>query len=102
MTDGSRMVSKEDQIMFAFAPTNDGQPPIIILAIPDGAWNYMKEGKTHTFDLQRAGVPIRFMLFGCRNRTEAAKLLNDSMANAGVPYLNETGTDFSIHPKAKP
>jgi len=95
-------MKREDQILFALAPTKDGQPPIILFGIPEGAWEYMKDGKTHTFDLQKAGIPLRFMCFGCKSHSDGMKTLNDFMAKAGAPYLDERGKDFAIYPKETP
>lgn len=92
-------MNREDQIVFALAPTNDGQPPILIIGIPDGAWEYMKDGKTNTVDLTKVGIPLRFACFGCRTHADGMKTLNDSLAKSGTPYLDERGTDFSIKPK---
>lgn len=93
-------MSRDDKILFALAPTNDGEPPIIIFGIPDAAWEYMKDGKTHTFDLTKSGVPLRFMCFGCRSHSDGMKTLNDAMAKAGTAYLDERNKDFSIRPKS--
>jgi len=93
-------MKREDQILFALLPTKDGQPPIIMFGIPKGAWEYMKDGKTHTVDLQKSGIPLRFMCFGAENHSAAMKVLNDAAAKLGVPYIDERGKDFTIEPKA--
>lgn len=92
-------MKREDQIVFALLPTKDGQVPIIMFAIPEGAWDYMKDGKTHTFDLQKSGIPLRFMCFGCKSHADGMKTLNDAAKKLDVPYLDERGKDFTIHPK---
>ncbi|OGT54669.1 MAG: hypothetical protein A3E01_09975 [Gammaproteobacteria bacterium RIFCSPHIGHO2_12_FULL_63_22] len=89
-------MTREDQMLFALAPTSDGQPPIIIFAISQAAWEYMKDGKTHTFDLTKSGIPLRLMCFGAKSHSDAMKTLNDAMAKLGVPYLDERSKDFSI------
>ena len=38
--------------------------PIFVMGIPAKCWEYMKDGKTSTYDLTRVGMPIKIMLFG--------------------------------------
>jgi hypothetical protein len=59
----------EDKIVFALSPSDVG--PILTLGIPQGAWDYMKDGKTHTFDLTSLGVPVKLMLFGASSHDAA-------------------------------
>jgi hypothetical protein len=43
--------SLRTRIVFAFS----------LLGVPAGAWDYMKDGKTHHFDLTNIGVPFKLM-----------------------------------------
>ena len=52
------MANIEERIVFAVSPSGQGDGvPVVILGIPGGAWKYISEGKTNTFDLTKAGVP---------------------------------------------
>ena len=74
--------------------------PALILGIPRGAWQYMRHGKTHTFDLTKAGLPIKLVLFGGKDHAEVMAVLNKAMADSKTPYIDERRTDFSIKPKS--
>jgi len=87
----------EDKIVFALSPSDVG--PILTLGIPTAAWEYMKDGKTHTFDLTSIGVPIKLMLFGAESHDAAVKTLQQAAAQQGIPMLDERRTDFSIKGK---
>lgn len=86
----------EEQVVFGIAPTSDGELPVIMLGIPEGAWKYMQDGKTHTFDLTRVGLPVRIMMFGAKDHSAVMKEIEDSMKAAGVPIFDERNKDFSI------
>jgi hypothetical protein len=88
----------EEKILFALSPSDVG--PILTLGIPKGAWDYMKDGRTHTFDLTSIGVPIKLMLFGAESHDVVYKTLAKSAADAGIPFLDERQGDYSI--KAPP
>lgn len=45
-------------------PNNIGDVPTIVIGIPEAAWDYMKDGKTHHFTFVSEGIPVQLMLFG--------------------------------------
>lgn len=93
----------EEKIVFAVSPPAKGEvAPVVILGIPKGAWEYMKDGMTHTFDLTKAGLPIKLILFGAESHDAAMKVLSAGIAAKGPAYLDERNKDFSIQPKSKP
>lgn len=85
---------RENQILFALMNADEG--PILTLGIPKAAWNYMRNGKTHTFDLRNIGFPVRLMLFGAETHDAALKEIERAAAEKGVPLLDERRKDFSI------
>lgn len=90
----------EEKIVFAVSPTGQGDgAPVVILGIPKGAWEYMKDGKTHNFDLTKAGIPVKLMLFGAESHDAAMKVMNEAFAASGNAYLDARNRDFSIEPK---
>lgn len=70
--------------------------PLLILGIPTQAWDYMKDGKTHHFDLTKIGLPVKLMLFGAENHDAAMKVLAAGAAANNEAYLDERRRDFSI------
>lgn len=89
----------EEKCVFAISPRGQGDGvPLLIIGIPAGGWDYMKDGKTHNFDLTKIGVPIKMVLFGAENHDAAMKVLSDGCAERGEAYLDERQADFSIEP----
>ena len=85
----------EEKVVFGLSSDDKGTP-FVILAIPPGAWEYMKDGKTQTFDLSSVGVPIKIMMFGAGSHDDAMKLLTESFHAAGKPVFDERQKDFGI------
>jgi hypothetical protein len=94
------MKTTDEKIVFAIAPSAaDGGPSAIIVGIPAAAWDYMKDGKTHNFDLTSVGLQVRFMLFGAKDHSDAMKQLEQGAAHAGVVLDDRRRQDFSIKEK---
>lgn len=84
----------EEKIVFALSSSRIG--PILTLGIPTAAWEYMKDGKTHHFDLTAIGIPVKLMLFGAESHDAAMKVLEKAAADNGVPLLDGRQQDFGI------
>ena len=72
-----------------FAITEDKQT--VLLGIPIAAWEYMKDGKTHTFDLTSLGIPVKIILFGGLDQASIRAVLNPT-----PDCLDVTGLDFGF------
>jgi hypothetical protein len=93
-------MTKDEKIAFAISPEGQGDGiPALILGVPTGAWGYMADGKTHTFDLTSVGLPIKLVLFGGETHASVKRTLEALVLSTGVPVLDETRRDFSIKPK---
>lgn len=93
----------EEKLVFAISPEGQGDGvPLLIVGVPRGAWRYMRDGKTHHFDLTKVGIPVKMMFFGCKDHAAGMKVLEDAAKSRGQPYLNKLNEDFSIKPKATP
>jgi hypothetical protein len=91
----------EEKIVFAVSPSGQGDGvPVMLLGIPKGAWQYMRNGKTHTFDLTSAGIPVKLVLFGGRDHAEVMRTVDEAMKISNTPYLDKRRDDFAIKPKA--
>ncbi len=95
------MSKLDDKILFGISPPEDGIHTIL-LGVPEGAWDYMKDGLTHNFDLTSLGLPVRILMYGGKDHAAVNKLLMDGMSAAGIPVLDERRTDFSIAPAKDP
>jgi hypothetical protein len=90
----------EKKMVFAVAPEGQGDGvPLVLLGIPTGAWEYMRDGKTHNFDLTRSGIPVKLMLYGAADHSAAMKVVEDHMKTLGLPLLDARREDFSTKPK---
>jgi len=55
---------RDEQVLFAFAKAvdePDGVPALLFL-IPQAAWDYMKDGRGHDFDLTNLGIPLKVLI----------------------------------------
>lgn len=90
---------RDRKLVFALSKGENGKA-IVIIGIPRLAWMWMKDSKTHHFDLSSAGLPLQLMLFGAKTHEEARQLIDQGMAMRGEAYFDERRTDFSIpHPE---
>ena len=86
---------RDNKIAFAIAPIDNGVS-LLLVGVPQQAWDYMKEGKTHTIDLTTLGLPIKVALYGGESHKEVMVVLKDYAKNNEIPYLDERDKDFSI------
>lgn len=66
----------EEKVVFAVSPRghvdDDDGTFDVLLGVPLAAWEYMKDGKTHIFDLTKLGLPVRILLYGGPTNTGLA------------------------------
>jgi hypothetical protein len=95
-----RMSRLEEKMVFGLVPTGDGDGvPWLLLGIPAAAWEHMKDGKSHTFDLTKLGLPVKILLYGAADHDAAAKIIQDVCKSGGIALLDQRRDDFSIKPK---
>lgn len=84
------MSDKEKKIAVAMCDPLPGDVPTVLLGIPAGAWEFMQDGKTHTFDLTQVGIPVKILMFGAADRDGVMKLMNQAAVMAtGSPMEND-------------
>lgn len=91
-------MDKKNQVVFLAAATEDGTP-LVALGVSKAAWEYMKDGKTHTFDLTRAGIPVQIVLFGGDTPESILADLKQSAPQWGVTLRDRSEENFSIPEK---
>ena len=90
----------DEKVVFGITPNPDAPgTATILIGIPAAAWDYMKDGKTHHFDLTSVGVPIQITLYGAETHDAALKLIEEHNRRQGMPYLDERRRDFSMRTK---
>lgn len=93
-----RAQTTQEKCMFGLAAQDDGSP-VAIIGIPEAAWRYMADGKTHTFDLRSLGFPVQIMLFGARDHRHALDMLGQGAEERGSPITDLRDRDFSMKGK---
>jgi hypothetical protein len=88
-------MKREEQMVFAVSPHDDGQVDVL-LGMPTAAWEYMKDGKTHTFDLTKLGLPIRLILYGAPDHATALGYIQKHNKSLGLETLDLRDEDFSV------
>lgn len=88
---------KDEQIVFALGKSTDGVP-VLVIGIPQGAAEYMKDGKTNNVDLTKVDFPLRVMIFGAENRAKCLELLNKAAKQNDInaPLVDKLHIDFGI------
>jgi hypothetical protein len=90
----------EEKIVFGLSPSPGGDGVMLLLGVPKGAWEYMKDGKTHHFDLSSVGVPIKLIMYGAETHDAAIKVIEEHNRSQGIAHLDERRRDFSIKDKS--
>lgn len=89
------MAENPEQTLFGLTATPDGVP-LLMLAMPEAGWDYIKDGKTHHFDLTKAGANIRIVMFGCTDRDSAMEMLQGRLKEMGRTVVDGRDQDFGI------
>ena len=85
-------IKPDEKIVFGLAPTQTRVPGhrefqegyVALLGVSDKAWDFMKDGMTHTLDLSSFGIPIQIVLFGCRTQQDAKDHMAEHNRKSGV------------------
>lgn len=86
----------EEKVIFAVAPRGECDCDVL-LGVSAAAWEYMKDGKTHTFDLTKLGLPIRIIMFGGSDQTTIRAQIDAHNQRLDAERTEDfSDTDFSI------
>ena len=88
----------EEKIVFGLSRDFAGRT-LLLLGIPAGGWEYMKDGKTSHFDLSSVGVPLQVIVYGGATHDEVKAAIDKHNASVGIPALDARRQDFSIKPR---
>lgn len=88
------MMTPEENIVFAVSPREGGAD--LILGISRAAWEYMRQGQTHTMDLTKLGLPIRLIVFGGADHAEIRAAIDAHNAHLGLETEDQTDRNFGI------
>lgn len=87
---------RPEQVVFAVSSRDGGVD--VLLGVPTAAWEYMKDGKTHTFDLTKLGLPIRILLYGGPDQVTVRTAIDAHNKALGVTVQDRSDEDFSVGP----
>lgn len=59
--------------------------PVVILGVPQGAWDFMEGGLTHTFDLTSLGIPIQLLMFRGKDYADLVSTLENTAKETQMP-----------------
>jgi hypothetical protein len=85
----------ERKIVFVVSESDSGVPAVV-LGIPEGAWQYIRDGHTQTFDFTKVGIPLQLVVFGATTHEAAHAAL---FRSAGPNVVDMRSHDFSIPEK---
>lgn len=85
----------EEKLVFGLSPRSDGGADLL-LGLPAGAWDYCKDGKTHTLDLSSLGIPIRLMVYGGPSHDACKAIIDEHNRRLGIASSDERRKDYSI------
>ena len=89
------MANIEEKIVFGLGTTDSGET-VILVGIPTGAWEYMKDGKTNHIDFSKAGLPVKLIMYGGKDHETVFGAIKRHKESIGQPFLDERHKDWSI------
>lgn len=89
----------EKRLVFAIGPVQGDPHPMLIIGIPKGCWEHMKDGKTSHLDLSSIGIPVKLMMFGADSHDACMKMIQQCAAQQNIAILDKRRDDFSMKDK---
>lgn len=91
---GTNAMTPEQKVVFGLSPRDTGVDLLLGISLP--AWEYMKDGNTHTIDLTKLGLPFRLIIWGGATQAEIRAAVETHNAKLGLVTEDQTDRDFSI------
>ena len=79
---------RANQVVFAVSSRADGGVDVL-LGVPTAAWEYMQDGKTHTFDLTKLGLSIRLIMCGGKDQAQLRGWIDEHNKRLGVTEVQD-------------
>lgn len=92
----------DDEKVAVMLGDTDSGVPLIILAMGQAAWDYCKDGKTHTFDLSSAGLPVQLMIAGGPTRAGVVELVRHGIEQGGGTMVDGKNPNADLGIKSRP
>lgn len=91
--------SANERIVFALLPTDDDQPPVILIGFPDEAIKKMRRGEAHNFDMTSVGIPLRMMFYSEKTHGACMKIIEDAAKKQGIIINDMRNKDLTLKPE---
>lgn len=92
-----RPTRPEDKAIIGLSHETPDGVPVAFIGIPPAAWDYMLGGLCHDFDLTKAGINAKVVIFRGKDQAECVRIL--SSGPGGAPKM--MSGDFAIDDEGK-
>jgi hypothetical protein len=100
MNDNSNDKNVDTNVVFGIAPPLNPQDPrspmTMVIGIPGPAYERIKNGDTHTINLEKVGLPVHIVIFGAESHQDAMGLLQQHNSFVNKQFVDARGADFDI------
>lgn len=79
---------REKRVVVGVGEPLPGAVPSVILGMPPAAWDAMANGKTHTFDLTKVGIPVQIMMFRGDSYEHTVEVMQSGAVAAGAEFID--------------
>ena len=83
-------------IGYASAQETEDGVPLVMIGVPEGAWDHIKDGKTNHFDLTPVGLPVKFIIYGGKTPEDCAAIIVKWNDAAGHETVDTRDRDLGI------
>lgn len=94
---------RNEKCLFAYTPADgsaNGVPTLLFL-MSEQAWDYMKNGMCHEFDLTSLGISIQVIIGRCKDHAAGLALLR-AAGSLVASTTDLTNSDIDLHLGGKP
>ena len=105
MTSKRIQTDRESKVLFAMSPAHT-QPdgvPVLVFVMPNKAWEYMKDGLGHDFDLTNVGIPLKILIGRCKDHADGMARLEQfnggELKRSGFKDVRDVDVSFGDKPK---
>ncbi len=85
-------MSEESKVVVGVATSLvPGGPPTVMLGMTPHAWDKIADGKTHTFDMRKAGINAQIVIFRGETHAEVIETLRSGAEMLGAPFDDHRG-----------
>lgn len=84
----------DERPVFLIGQTPDG--PALMIGIPDACREMLKDGNSHAFNLTKAGLPLKVLIYGAKDHDAAIAVLEGYAKENNLPFFDERRKNFGL------